>query len=119
MTQILVIMTAVALVMTKWLDCISTSRRISHIGQEQNGLARNLMQKMGMKQAIWLIFFIHMAIVALSLWILYQVHDQAIWEWLFIILGAGISVIQFAVAESNHRGRLNMISRLVLKWMRR
>lgn len=49
MTQILVIMTAVALVMTKWLDCISTSRRISHIGQEQNGLARNLMQKIGMK----------------------------------------------------------------------
>jgi hypothetical protein len=119
MTQILVIMTAVALVMTKWLDCISTSRRISHIGQEQNGLARNLMQKMGMKQAIWLIFFIHMAIVALSLWVLYQVHDQAIWEWLFIILGTGISVIQAAVAESNHRGRLNMISRLVLKWMRR
>ena len=119
LTDILVFLTAALLVLTKWFDCISTSRQIRFIGQEQNGMARKLMRKIGIKPAIWLIFLIHLLIVALSMWILYEYYDKALWKWIFIFIGICISVVQAAVGLSNHRGQLNAISRLVLKWMRR
>jgi hypothetical protein len=115
----MVIITAILMVFTKALDAITTARRIRHIGQEANPLARVLMGRIGIRSAIWLVSLLALVIIVLSVVLLYKWFDDPWYKSMFILVGIGISFVQAAVAESNHKGRTNAVSRSLLKWMRR
>jgi len=114
--DILVFITAALLIITKFLDALTTHRRIRHVTDEQNLLARQLMVRIGKGNAIWLIFFIAVAIVASSLWLLYDSHPSWLWKSAFVLVGVHISIVQAAVAWANHTRQQNLITRWVLRY---
>jgi len=72
MRSIIVVVT-VFLVVTKLMDVLSTLKRISPTNPELNPLARWLMNKVGMRPAIWLVFTLVVIIIGVATWIAFDV----------------------------------------------
>lgn len=104
---------ACMIIISKFFDCQSTATRISNIHQESNPIARRLFILMGTKTAIWLIFGLTILISLLCLYLVMYVYDSIIYQCLYIVAGLTVSIIQFAVAISNRRGKLNAITTLI------
>lgn len=109
-----VFFSAFLVVLTKFFDCFSTALRIQSIHDEQNPIARKLMNKIGVNTTIWLVFFVYILIVLLSIFLLFYCYNTTFWKALFITLAFLISVIQAAIAHSNYFGKFNRISTIIL-----
>jgi hypothetical protein len=103
------------LVISKFLDCYTTSRRIKGVNHEQNLLVRKMMKCIGIQTTIWSIFVLSVSIVAISIWLLGYHGNSTFYNLSFIVLGSFIATIQFAVALSNHTGRMSIITRFLMK----
>lgn len=109
-------LTAAALILTKFFDCLTTHRRLPSIDAELNPLARKVMLRLGPRATIWMAFAVTVVIVAVVWWpVLRVVRDGAgpialLYGSAFVLLGLAISVIQGAVAWTNHTGRMNRIT---------
>ena len=109
-----VMIVVILLVISKLMDVLSTLSRIRSVNVESNPIARGLMQKMGIKTSVWLIFLVSLTIIliagsiALSFGILYQVF--------FVLMGLLVSIVQFSVAHSNWTGKGNLITRYLLRF---
>ncbi len=113
MRSIIVVVT-VFLVVTKLMDVLSTLKRISPTNPELNPLARWLMNKVGMRPAIWLVFTLVVIIIGVATWIAFDV--DGFFQIVFIVGGMVVSLIQAAVAYANWTQRPNFITRKVLTW---
>ena len=100
---------------SKFLDCLTTSMKITSINQEQNPIARKFMHCMGVQSTIWLIFGLSIIIVGISIWLLFNFYNSFMYKIGFICFGACIAIIQFAVAHTNYTRRLNVITRFLMK----
>jgi len=98
------------IILTKFLDCWTTSRNISHLTHESNPIARRLMKKLGIQQTIWLTFFITILIVSLSIGYLNYFCQDTSCSILFIMVGLIISFIHLAVAYTNTTKKINPIT---------
>lgn len=115
MLNFIVFLTAVLIIFSKFLDCFTTSVRINSVGQERNPIARKLMKRFGIQNVIWAIFVLTILIVSLTLSMLLTYYDILIYKLLFVFAGLFISIIQFAVACTNKTGRLNTITKFLLR----
>lgn len=108
-----------AIIITKYFDCITTQRKIKGIGMEMNPIARVMMQRIGIKGTIWLIFGITIITTILcQLWI--QLKTESIlWDYGYILTGIITATVQAATARNNHKGRSNIITLLILKSTRK
>ena len=108
-----------AIIITKYFDCITTQRKIRGIGMEMNPIARVMMQRIGIKGTIWLIFGITIITTILcQLWI--QLKTESIlWDYGYILTGSITAIVQAATALNNHKGRPNIITLLILKSTRK
>jgi 4-hydroxybenzoate polyprenyltransferase len=97
------------------MDCITTAARIKNIEHEKNSFARRLMNKFGIKTTIFGIFVITLLIVGICLIFIYLYHDEIICKLTYIVLGLLIAIVQFAVANTNKTGKINFITRFILK----
>ena len=102
------------IILTKFFDCYTTAREISSIYDERNPLTRALMKKFGVQTTIWGILGLSIVITLLSFWLLIAYFNTLPMKILYILLGGFISVIQLAVAHTNHTKRLNRITRFLL-----
>ena len=104
-----------AIIITKYFDCITTQRKIKGIGMEMNPIARTMMQKIGIKGTIWLIFVITIITTILcQLWI--QLKTQSIlWDYGYILTGSITATVQGATALNNHQGRPNLITKQLFR----
>ena len=104
-----------AIIITKYFDCITTQRKIKGIGMEMNPIARVMMQRIGIKETIWLIFGITIITTILcQLWI--QLKTESIlWDYGYILTGIITATVQAATALNNHKGKANMITKQLFK----
>jgi len=103
------------IILSKYLDCYTTSIQIKSISQERNPLAKRIMKHFGVHTTIWVIFVLSIIIVSVSVWLLFTYYDSTIYKTLFIIIGLLVSIAQFAVAHTNKTKRLNIFTKLLLK----
>lgn len=115
MMNFIVYLIAGLIILSKFLDCYTTSVRISSAGQERNPFARKLMKRFGIQNVIWGIFVLTILIVLFTLWMLLTYYDSLIYKLLFVFAGLFISIIQFAVAYTNNTGKLNTITKFLLR----
>ena len=110
---------SVAIIITKYFDCITTQRKIKGIGMEMNPIARVMMQRIGIKGTIWMIFGITIITTILcQLWI--QLKSESILlDYGYILTGTFTAMVQGATALNNHQGRPNFITLLILKSTRK
>lgn len=107
-----------AIIITKYFDCITTQRKIKGIGMEMNPLARVMMQSIGIKETIWLIFGITIITTILcQLWIQLKT-ESLLWDYGYILTGSITATVQAATALNNHQGRANFITVLIIKAIR-
>lgn len=107
---ILIYGVAFALIITKFLDCYTTAKNITHTGQERNPWARRAMRRFGVQTVIWGIFALVVLIVLVSVaWVRWV--DLWYYDLAFLLFGALIALIQALVAWSNHTGRQNQLIR--------
>ena len=104
-----------AIIITKYFDCITTHRKIKGIGMEMNPIARVMMQRIGIKGTIWLIFGITIITTILcQLWI--QLKTESIlWDYGYILTGSITATVQAATALNNHQGRANIVSKQLFR----
>ena len=104
-----------AIIITKYFDCITTQRKIKGIGMEMNPIARVMMQRIGIKVTIWLIFWITIIITILcQLWI--QLKTESIlWDYGYILTGSITATVQAATALNNHQGRPNIVTKQLFR----
>ena len=104
-----------AIIITKYFDCITTQRKIRGIGMEMNPIARVMMQRIGIKGTIWLIFGITIITTILcQLWI--QLKSESIlWDYGYILTGTFTAIVQGATALNNHQGKANMITKQLFR----
>ena len=104
-----------AIIITKYFDCITTQRKIKGIGMEMNPIARVMMQRIGIKGTIWLIFGITIITTILcQLWI--QLKTESIlWDYGYILTGSITATVQAATGLNNHQGKANMITKQLFK----
>ena len=107
-----------AIVITKYFDCITTQRKIRGIGMEMNPIARVMMQRIGIKATIWLIFAVTIVITILcQVWI--QLTTESIlWDYYYMLMGTFTAIVQGATALNNHFGRPNLITKNMFKFLR-
>jgi hypothetical protein len=110
----LVWITAVYIVLTKCLDCLTTVRFVRTAEVETNAFASCLMRRFGFVRAVWGIFaFASLWAIALAACAAGSVSASAAWG--YTLLGSFVGTVQAAVAVTNATGRLNIITRLVYK----
>ncbi len=102
------------LIITKFMDVLSTIIRISHPQIETNPLARKFMIKIGIKMTAWIVFGIVVLIVLLIGII--ALRSEVNFQIFFLAFGIVLSIVQFAVARNNWTTRTNFITRLVLMY---
>lgn len=104
-----------AIIITKYFDCITTQRKIKGIGMEMNPIARVMMQRIGIKETIWLIFGITIITTILcQLWI--QLKTESIlWDYGYILTGIITATVQAATALNNHKGRPNIVTKQLFR----
>ena len=109
--------TIALLVATKLCDCHSTLWRISVPAQETNPLARRIMERLGVKTAVWLVFglVVFISVLVGAVYISLGTAGQLV----YIAAGLPISAVQFAVAMHNWTGRANFITVAVSRVHRR
>lgn len=113
MTTIVYIISAF-IIISKFLDCYTTSSQITAITQEKNPIASKIMERIGIQTTIWGFFGLSALIVSISVWSIFRFYDTLLYKSLYVILGLFISLIQFAVAHTNQTKRLNRITRFLL-----
>lgn len=113
--DVLVFLSGSLVVLTKYMDCITTARALRVIEQERNPLARKLMRRIGVKTTIWGIFILTIFLVVLATYILYSERPSNLYKLAFIGAALVVSSAQAAVAHSNATGRLNMFTRFLLR----
>ena len=115
MIEYITYIVSAAIIITKFFDCITTQRRIKGIGMEMNPIARVMMQRIGIKGTIWLIFGITIITTILcQLWI--QLKTESILrDYGYILTGSITATVQAATALNNHQGKANMITKKLIK----
>lgn len=109
-----VVAAATLLLATKWLDCLTTVRRIARPAGETNPLARTAMAHWGVRRTAWGVFALVAAIVgAVAVAALGSPSPWA--RAAFVALGLPIAAIQGAVARHNATGRSNAVTRAVVR----
>jgi hypothetical protein len=112
--KVLVTITIALLIVTKFLDVVSTAVRVRESHQETNPFAQNAMGSIGVSKTVWIVFGIALVIIvaagtaALLGPLGYQIA--------FVVIGIFISIMQAGVALCNWTGRHNWISGLVLRF---
>ena len=97
------------IIITKYFDCITTQRKIRGMGMEMNPIARTLMQRIGIKGTIWLIFVITIITTILcQLWIQFKTQS-ILWDYGYILTGSITATVQAATALNNHQGKANLL----------
>lgn len=112
MDALLILVTAL-MVLTKFFDCWTTNRAITHPLQEQNPMARWLMEKLGTAVGIWGIFFLSVIIVGLSLVIVLGPLNFLVCQISYLMIGSVVAMLQGAVAISNFTGKYNPFTRVI------
>jgi hypothetical protein len=113
--NILIAIVSILIIFSKFLDCQTTARRITNPMQEQNPITRGLMLRFGTMNVIWAIFIISILIILLSLWLVFGVYTSNFQKLTFIIGGIFVSLVQFAVAQTNKTMELNLITKFLLR----
>lgn len=106
----LIYISAALLVISKFLDCLTTARSIRTLA-----MARRLMIRYGTKNAIWGIFAVTIAMTALTLWLLKTYYDTLFYRIAFVVITLMVSLVQLEVAWTNYTGRVNRITSLLLR----
>jgi hypothetical protein len=104
------------ILLTKYLDCITTLQRISSPYQERNRLALAMMLRWGIKSVIWGVMGLAVVIVAVTLYLLLTVFTEPVFKVLFAVWAGIISLFQAAVAHSNYSGRANILTSFIRKF---
>jgi len=112
--DILIAIVSVLIIVSKFVDCQTTARRITNPIQEQNPITRKLMLRFGTMKVIWSIFIISILIVLLSLWLIFGFYTSNFHKLTYIIGGMFVSLVQFAVAHTNKTMKLNLITKFLL-----
>jgi hypothetical protein len=123
MIRTLLVISLIALVLTKVADIVTTVRGIRRHGiqGEQNPLARWVMSRWGVCSGIFIITILWFMIIVLTYlpaWI-----APPWYQWSAAFLGFLVAWIQWDVARFNTTGRQSWITRRIhrsfLKWQRR
>lgn len=115
MIEYITYIVSAAIIITKYFDCITTQRRIKGIGMEVNPIARTMMQKIGIKGTIWLIFVITIIITAVSQYWIQFSTTSILWDYGYILMGTFTAIVQGATALNNHQGRPNIITKQLFR----
>ena len=106
-----------AIIITKYFDCITTQRKIKGIGMEMNPLAQVMMQRIGIKGTIWLIFGITIITTILcQLWIQLKT-ESLLWDYGYILTGSITATVQAATALNNHQGKANFVTKQLFRFL--
>ena len=106
---------SIAIIVTKYFDCITTQHQIRGVAMEFNPIARTLMHRLGIKTTIWLAFAITILVTAISqYWIQYQT-DSILWDCGYILTGGFTALIQGATAVNNYNGRPNFVTKQLFR----
>lgn len=104
------------IIISKFLDCYTTSIQITSLNQERNPIARKVMKKFGIHTTIWTVFGISIVIVGISIWLLFAFYNTVPYKISYIFLGAIVALTQFAVAHTNKTKQLNLITKILLRY---
>ena len=115
LSDILIAIVSILIIFSKFLDCQTTARRITNPMQEKNPITRGLMLRFGTMSVIWAIFIISFLIVLFSLWLVFGVYSSNFHKLTFIMGGIFVSLVQFAVAQTNKTMKLNLITKFLLR----
>ena len=108
-----------AIIITKYFDCITTQKKIRGIGMEMNPIARVMMQRIGIKGTIWLIFAISIIVTILcQVWIQIQT-ESILWDYCYILTGTFTAIVQGATALNNNQGSPNFVTKRLFYLLRR
>ena len=119
MIEYITYIVSAAIVTSKYFDCITTQRKIRGIGMEMNPIARVMMQRIGIKGTIWLIFAVTIIITILcQVWI--QLTTESILlDYCYILMGTFTVTVQGATALNNHQGSPNFVTKRLFYLLRR
>lgn len=106
---------AIMIIVSKFLDCYTTSSQIVSICQERNPLARKIMKILGIQKTIWGIWSLSIIIVGVSVWLLLNFYNSTFYKTIFIVLGLIITITQLAVVHTNKSKKLNIFTKFLFK----
>ena len=113
--NILIIITVIALILSKYFDVNSTIKNIGVENTESNPIANRIINRFGIKKGIYFIFGIAIVIIlACGIFVYYT--QSVLYKLFFIIIGVLITLIQIFVALSNSRNEHIFIAKYVYKF---
>lgn len=113
--HVLIWLSALAVVISKYLDVWSTLQKLESPRDEKNPLAAYLMKRWGIKWTVWSVFVFTLIIVAYALLYTLVIEDTPQVKWTFVVIATLISIVQTGVVASNLSGRLNPVTQWLMK----
>jgi len=109
---------SLCIIISKYLDCKTTSCQITNPDQELNPLARRIFKRFGINTSIWIIFIFTIIIVAVNVWVVFRYYNVNAYKVLFLFTGSLITFFHLAVARTNITKKLNMFTRHLANFYR-
>lgn len=111
----LIVCTALLILGTKALDCLTTLRAVLVPEAESNPIARSMMNRLGVRRTTALVFVIA-TIWTCALTAVALATESVLVGAVFVAAGLFVALVQGAVAHSNWSGRRNGITRHVFRF---
>ena len=113
MTTAALLLSLLALVLTKVADFVTT---VKHVGEEAetNPLARRCFSLLGFKGGLWIVALLWLAIVAITFGYALFMADP-ITCWLTALTGFGIAWAQWDAARFNRTGKSSRLTRMIFR----
>jgi hypothetical protein len=114
--NVLLIISAIAIIATKFADCYTTDVKITQetINFERNKIGRWLFSKFGARKAIWATWIVAIAISVVAV---VDAHDGSIAEQISVIIIANfVAFVQGSVAYANHTQKSNFVTKVIGKF---
>jgi len=118
--NVIVILTSLLIVVTKFFDCYTTYERIIRknegINLESNPIVRMLMYKLNSGTAVIIfVFFVTLFIVSFVTYMIYRVYPYLYMKVAYIVIGLFVAIVQAAVVRTNISSKPNIITKKIFK----
>ena len=113
---VLLIISALAVISTKFADCYTTDIRITQetINMEKNKIGRWLFHKFGARKAIWATWILA---IVISVVMIIDAHNEPMWYQVLVISTASfVAFVQGAVAHANHTQTPNIVTQFISRF---
>ena len=115
MMDLIVLLIALDIIASKFLDCYVSSIGVQNIHLERNSITKKITDKIGIRYNNWFHLLVTIFVVNIVVLLMYTTFSSLIYQLLFVFTGLFVTALNLGAAHSNYYGKKNFITAILLR----